>query len=55
MIVKKMVLQTERSSFMRIKKQKLALLMAGILLMTSPVSVMADREDAKLEKPYVSL
>ena len=40
---------------MRIKKQKLALLMAGILLMTSPVSVMADREDAKLEKPYVSL
>lgn len=37
------------------KKRKLAVLLAGIMLLMSPVSVLADREDAKLETPYVSL
>lgn len=40
---------------MRLNKRKLALLMTGLMLVMSPVSVWADREDAKLEKPYVSL
>lgn len=37
------------------KKRKFAVLLAGIMLLASPVSVLADREDAKLETPYVSL
>lgn len=37
------------------KKRGFAVLLAGIMLLASPVSVFADREDAKLEKPYVSL
>lgn len=40
---------------MKFNKRKLALLMTGLMLVMSPVSVWADREDAKLEKPYVSL
>ena len=40
---------------MKLNKRKLALLMTGLMLVMSPVSVWADREDAKLEKPYVSL
>lgn len=36
-------------------KRGIAFLAAGIMLLASPVSVLADREDAKLEKPYVSL
>lgn len=36
-------------------KRGLAFLVAGIMLLAAPVSVLADREDAKLEKPYVSL
>ena len=34
-------------------KRGLAFLIAGIMLLASPVSVLADREDAKLEKQYV--
>ena len=40
---------------MKFNKRKLALMMTGLMLVMSPVSVCADREDAKLEKPYVSL
>ena len=40
---------------MKFNQRKLALLMTGLMLVMSPVSVWADREDAKLEKPYVSL
>ena len=40
---------------MKFNKRKLALMMTGLMLVMSPVSVWADREDAKLEKPYVSL
>ena len=40
---------------MKFNKRKLALMMTGLMLVMSPVSLWADREDAKLEKPYVSL
>lgn len=40
---------------MKFNKRKLALMMTGLMLVMSPVSVWADREDAKLKKPYVSL
>ena len=40
---------------MKFNKRKLALMMTGLMLVMSPVSVWADREDAILEKPYVSL
>lgn len=36
-------------------KKKTALLLAAVIAALSPVSVMADREDAKLEVPYVAL
>lgn len=36
-------------------KRKLALLMAVILTVMAPVTVLADREDAILDKPYISL
>lgn len=37
------------------KKRGIALLLTGIMLAASPLSVYADREDAKLEVPYISL
>ena len=37
------------------KKRGIALLLTGIMLAASPMAVYADREDAKLEVPYVSL
>ena len=44
-----------KKGVMIMMKRGLAFLIAGIMLLASPVSVLADREDAKLEKPYVSL
>ena len=44
-----------KKGVMNMMKRGLAFLVAGIMLLASPVSVLADREDAKLEKPYVSL
>lgn len=37
------------------KKRGIALILTGIMLAASPMAVYADREDAKLEIPYVSL
>lgn len=37
------------------KKRGIALLLTGIMLIASPLTVFADREDAKLNVPYVSL
>lgn len=37
------------------KKRGIALLLTGVMLAASPLSVYADREDAKLEVPYISL
>ena len=37
------------------KKRGIALLLTGIMVAASPVTVLADREDAKLNVPYVSL
>ena len=37
------------------KKRGLAVLLAGIMTVMTPMAVMADREDAKLETPYISL
>lgn len=37
------------------KKRGIALLLTGIMLAASPMAVYADRVDADLEKPYVSL
>lgn len=39
----------------RMKKRGLALLLTGVMLAASPLAVYADREDAKLDVPYVSL
>lgn len=37
------------------KKRGMALLLAAVMTIAAPISVFADREDAKLEKPYISL
>jgi uncharacterized protein YpuA (DUF1002 family) len=37
------------------KKRGLAFLLACIMTLATPMAVMADREDAKLETPYISL
>lgn len=37
------------------KKRSIAIVLAGLMLVSSPMAVYADREDAKLEVPYVSL
>jgi len=37
------------------KKRVLTFLLAGIMAITMPITVMADREDAALDTPYVSL
>lgn len=37
------------------KKRGIAVLLAGMMLVASPLTVLADREDAKLNVPYVSL
>ena len=37
------------------KKRGIAVLLAGMMLVASPLTVLADREDAKLNIPYVSL
>lgn len=37
------------------EKRGIALLLTGIMMAASPLSVYADREDADLERPYVSL
>lgn len=37
------------------KKRGIALLLTGIMVAASPITVLADREDAKLNVPYVSL
>ncbi len=39
-----------KKGVMNMMKRGLAFLVAGIMLLASPVSVLADREDAKLEK-----
>ena len=37
------------------KKKGIALLLTGLMIAATPFSVYADREDAKLNVPYVSL
>lgn len=37
------------------KKRGMTLLLAAVMIIATPISVLADREDAKLEKPYISL
>lgn len=48
---------SERKYFMSIKKLKKmgVLFLAGMMLLLSPMEVFADREDAVIDKPYISM
>ena len=46
-------IQTERGEYMR--KKLTAVLLAATMLLTSGVTVFADRVDAVIDKPYLAL